>query len=270
MPGIRRALIHYRVYQKAPNEEFGLLFLDEAQDFGIGIYYVLRTLLPATYFTIMGDVSQNIHYDTGLNDWYELQKLFLKNERDEFLLLQKSYRNTIEISEYAGRILEKASFGRYRIEPVIRHGIPVEETRFWSDLEMAEHAARLIDAIGDKGYHTTAIICQSETEADRVRELLSPMTSLTDGAASNFSTGTMILPIRLVKGLEFDAVILWNLDMQHGPDDPRLAKLLYVAEVGGQAVLGCGCHPGIARTSRAELLICTLEGRPAPDVPRSF
>lgn len=223
------ALIHYRVYQKAPNEEFGLLFLDEAQDFGIGIYYVLRTLLPATYFTIMGDVSQNIHYDTGLNDWYELQKLFLKNERDEFLLLQKSYRNTIEISEYAGRILEKASFGRYRIEPVIRHGIPVEETRFWSDLEMAEHAARLIDAIGDKGYHTTAIICQSETEADRVRELLSPMTSLTDGAASNFSTGTMILPIRLVKGLEFDAVILWNLDMQHGPDDPRLAKLLYVA-----------------------------------------
>lgn len=223
------ALIHYRVYQKAPNEEFGLLFLDEAQDFGIGIYYVLRTLLPATYFTIMGDVSQNIHYDTGLNDWYELQKLFLKNERDEFLLLQKSYRNTIEISEYAGRILEKASFGRYRIEPVIRHGIPVEEARFWSDLEMAEHTARLIDAIQGKGYHTTAIICRGETEADRARELLSPLTPLTDGAASNFSTGTMILPIRLVKGLEFDAVILWNLDMQHGPDDPRLSKLLYVA-----------------------------------------
>ncbi|MDE7224948.1 MAG: hypothetical protein K2O34_14370, partial [Acetatifactor sp.] len=75
------ALIHYRVYQKAPNEEFGLLFLDEAQDFGICIYYVLRTILPATYFTIMGDVSQNIHYDTGLNDWYELQKLFLRNEK---------------------------------------------------------------------------------------------------------------------------------------------------------------------------------------------
>ncbi len=39
----------------------------------------------------------------------------------------------------------------------------------------------------------------------------------------------MVLPIRLVKGLEFDAVILWNLDMEHGPDDPRQAKLLYVA-----------------------------------------
>lgn len=223
------ALIHYRVYQKAPNEEFGMLFLDEAQDFGIGIYYVLRTLLPAAYFTIMGDVSQNIHYDTGLNDWYELQKLFLKNERDQFLLLQKSYRNTIEISEYAGRILEKASSGRYQIQPVIRHGIPVEEMRFWSDLEMAEHAAKQIASIQEKGYHTTAVICRDEAEAAKARELLSPLTPLTDGADNNFSTGTMILPIRLVKGLEFDAVILWNLDMEHGPEDPRQAKLLYVA-----------------------------------------
>lgn len=223
------ALIHYRVYQKAPNQEFGLLFLDEAQDFGIGVYYVLRTLLPAAYFTIMGDVSQNIHYDTGLNDWHELQKLFLKEERDQFLLLQKSYRNTIEISQYAGRILEKASSGRYKIQPVIRHGIPVKETRFWSDLEMAEHAADLIADIQSKGYHTTAVICRDEEAAAGVRQLLSPLTALTDGAASNFSTGTMVLPIRLVKGLEFDAVILWNLDMEHGPDDPRQAKLLYVA-----------------------------------------
>lgn len=223
------ALIHYRVYQKAPNEEFGLLFLDEAQDFGIGIYYVLRTLLPAAYFTIMGDVSQNIHYDTGLNDWHELQKLFLKDERDQFLLLQKSYRNTIEISEYAGRILEKASSGRYQIQPVIRHGSPVEETRFWSDIEMAEHAAGQIAAIQAKGYHTTAVICQDEAEAARVRKLLSPLIPLTDGSDNNFSAGTMILPICMVKGLEFDAVILWNLDMVHGPEDPRQAKLLYVA-----------------------------------------
>jgi DNA helicase-2/ATP-dependent DNA helicase PcrA len=71
------ALIHYRITQKEPNQEFGLLFLDEAQDFGIGAYYVLKKLLPATYFTIMGDVSQNINYHTGLNDWYDLQKLFL-------------------------------------------------------------------------------------------------------------------------------------------------------------------------------------------------
>lgn len=223
------ALIHYRVTQKEPNQEFGLLFLDEAQDFGIGAYYVLKKLLPATYFTIMGDVSQNINYYTGLNDWYELQKLFLTDDKDCFMLLQKSYRNTIEISEYAGKILEKASFGRYKITPVIRHGIPVEEKQFWSDMEMAEYTAKLIEEIREKGYSTTAIICNNEIEADRARMLLADYTPLTDGENNNFSKGTMVLPIRYVKGLEFDTVILWNPDMKHGLEQAETAKLLYVA-----------------------------------------
>ncbi len=223
------ALIHYRVTQKEPNQEFGLLFMDEAQDFGIGAYYVLRKLLPATYFTIMGDVSQNINYHTGLNDWYDLQKLFLTSEKDCFMLLQKSYRNTIEISEYAGKILEKASFGRYKITPVIRHGIPVNEKEFWSDMEMAEYATELIAQIREKGYTTTAIICNTEAETLRVRELMSAYTPLTDGNSNNFSQGTMVLPIRLVKGLEFDTVILWNPDMKHGLEQLETAKLLYVA-----------------------------------------
>ncbi len=223
------ALIHYRLTQKEPNQEFGLLFLDEAQDFGIAIYYVLKKLLPATYFTIMGDVSQNINYYTGLNDWYELQKLFLTDPKDSFLLLQKSYRNTIEISEYAGKILEKASFGRYKITPVIRHGIPVSEKQFWSDIEMAEYTAHLIEDIRQKGYTTTAIICNTETEAERTRRLLADYIPITDGSDSNFSKGTMVLPIRYVKGLEFDTVILWNPDMKHGLEKPETAKLLYVA-----------------------------------------
>ena len=223
------ALIHYRITQKEPNQEFGLLFLDEAQDFGMGAYYVLKKLLPATYFTIMGDVSQNINYYTGLNDWYELQRLFLTDPKDCFMLLQKSYRNTIEISEYAGKILEKASFGRYKIEPVIRHGVPVSEKQFWSDIEMAEYVATLIEDIRQKGYNTTAIICNTDAEADRTRRLLADYTPLTDGSCNNFSKGTMVLPIRYVKGLEFDTVILWNPDMKHGLEKPETAKLLYVA-----------------------------------------
>ncbi len=223
------ALIHYRITQKEPNQEFGLLFLDEAQDFGIGAYYVLKKLLPATYFTIMGDVSQNINYHTGLNDWYDLQKLMLPGEKDSFMLLQKSYRNTIEISEYAGKILEKASFGKYKITPVIRHGEPVNEQNFWSDMEMAEYTGKLIENIRQKGYTTTAVICKNETEAEKAKALLKDYTPLTDGESNNFSKGTTVLPIRFVKGLEFDTVILWNPDMKRGLEQPETAKLLYVA-----------------------------------------
>ena len=217
------ALIHYRVFQKKPNEEFGLLFMDEAQDFGISIYYTLRKLLPDTYFTIMGDVSQNINYETGINDWYELTKLFLTTPKDKFLLLQKSYRNTIEISEYAGKILEKASFGRYKITPVIRHGIPVQEEQFWSEPEMAERIEALLPEIQEKGYHTAAVICQNEQEAKKVQSMLQIYNN------ESFTEGIMILPINMVKGLEFDVVFLWNPDMKRGLLKPDTAKMLYVA-----------------------------------------
>lgn len=224
------ALIHYRIFQKKPNEEFGLLFLDEAQDFGISIYYVLKQVLPDTYFTIMGDVSQNINYETGINDWYELTRMFLTEEKDKFLLLQKSYRNTIEISEYAGKILEKASFGRYKIKPVIRHGLPVQEEEFWSEPEMAERIAELLPQIQERGYTTSAVICKNEQESKKVRALLQNMGTQTASEESNtFLKGVMVLPIQMVKGLEFDAVFLWNPDITNGVRKPDTAKLLYVA-----------------------------------------
>lgn len=224
------ALIHYRIFQKKPNEEFGLLFLDEAQDFGISIYYVLKQVLPDTYFTIMGDVSQNINYETGINDWYELNRMFLTGEKDKFLLLQKSYRNTIEISEYAGKILEKASFGRYKIKPVIRHGLPVQEENFWSEPEMAERIAELLPEILERGYTTAAVICRNEQESKKVRALLADIgTNTASEECNTFLKGVMVLPIQMVKGLEFDTVFLWNPDIANGMKKPDTAKLLYVA-----------------------------------------
>ena len=80
----------------------------------------MKQLLPDCYFTIMGDVSQNIRYETGMNDWEGLKRVMFAKENDGFRLLAKSYRNTIEISECAGKVLEKASQGSYKIQPVIR------------------------------------------------------------------------------------------------------------------------------------------------------
>lgn len=207
-------LIWYRVFAKKEDEEFGQIFIDEAQDFGITPYYVLKTVLPACYFTVMGDVSQNINYETGMNDWEDMQKWILTGERDCFKLLQKSYRNTIEISEYAGKILERASSGRYRIDPVIRHGIPVQEYRVENEAAMYELAGRLLAQAREKGYHSMAVICRDEEEADWTAKWLPE---------------EEVLPVSLVKGLEFDAVLLWNPWKEEELTDPKLAKQLYVA-----------------------------------------
>lgn len=106
------ALIWKRILLKKETDEFSQIIIDEAQDFGEMIYYVLKQLLPNCYFTIMGDVSQNIRYETGMNDWEGLKEALFSKESDSFYLLSKSYRNTIEISQCAGKVLEKASQGR--------------------------------------------------------------------------------------------------------------------------------------------------------------
>lgn len=207
-------LIYYRVKQKKEDEEFGQIFIDEAQDFGVTLYYALRKVLPACYFTIMGDVSQNINYETGMNDWEDMKKWVLTGVRDTFRLLRKSYRNTIEISEYAGKILEKASFGRYRIEPVIRHGIPVQMYRETDEEALYKHAQGIVEAAKKEGYGSIAVICRDDAEADWVGKWLE---------------GADILPVRMTKGLEFDVVILWNPPEETVVQDPKTAKLLYVA-----------------------------------------
>lgn len=206
------ALIYYRVKQKKEDEEFGQIFIDEAQDFGAAVYYVLRTLLPACYFTIMGDVSQNINYETGMNDWEDMKKWVLTGERDTFRLLKKSYRNTIEISEYAGKILEKASFGRYQIEPVIRHGIPVQEYGETSEEAMYRRAQDIVENAVKKGYGSIAVICGDDAEAEWIGKWLE---------------GVTILPVQMTKGLEFDVVLLWNPPKE--ADSAKTAKLQYVA-----------------------------------------
>lgn len=84
-------------------------------------YAVLKYCLKECTYTIMGDVSQNIHYGYGLDDWEELKSLMLTGEFDSFDLLKKSYRNTVEISDFATAILRHGDFPIYPVEPIIRH-----------------------------------------------------------------------------------------------------------------------------------------------------
>lgn len=208
-------MVQYRITRKKEDEEFGQIFIDEAQDFGVTPYYALRKVLPKCFFTIMGDVSQNINYETGMNDWSELRKWMFDGERDCFYLLSKSYRNTIEISEYAGKILEKASFGRYKIDPVIRHGIPVQEFC----LSVEEMDAKLLGIIKDvrnRGYQSVAVVCREKQDAEWVEKWIE-------------DEAVKVFPVCLVKGLEFDVVILWNPKVEPALKEQGSAKLLYVA-----------------------------------------
>lgn len=209
------------------------IVVDEAQDFGVSIFSVLRRIFPEVNFTIMGDVSQNIYYDTGMNDWKTLRSEVFSEEKDRFYILAKSYRNTVEISKYAGAVLKKCSFETYEIEPIVRHGRPVGLYQENSVEAMIKRSYMLIEEWKQKNYDTTAIICSDLEEARQVADWLSTwikIEPLPENAEEvKFVNGTMVLPVHLTKGLEFDTVLLWNPDTVHYPADDGTAKLLYVA-----------------------------------------
>ncbi len=227
------ALVYIRrkVKMTAEYTQVKHIVIDEAQDFGAMVFGVMKRVLPKTTFTIMGDVSQNIHYNVGMNDWEELKNQVFSSERDIFAVLAKSYRNTIEISEYAGRILKRCSFSSYRIEPIIRHGKEVFIFQEESKAQMVLRAFTMIKEWQQNGYETIAVICRSDRETEEVgncsgKEI--PVQKMTEEAAV-FSQGVMVLPIYLAKGLEFDTVLLWNPTCEQYPKTDGNGKLLYVA-----------------------------------------
>ena len=209
------------------------IIVDEAQDFGASIFYLIRKLFKNCTYTIMGDVSQNINYDTGMNDWETLKnEVFLPN-KDKFYVLAKSYRNTVEISDYASKILEQCTFRTYDIEPIIRHGKEVTVVKASDDKDMVSRTVRILHGILEGGYDTVAIICRTVEETRRVEQLLKPHIEVElipeDIEEMTFMNGIMILPIHMTKGLEFDAVVIWNPDEDSYRAEDADAKLLYVA-----------------------------------------
>ena len=223
--------IKRRVILTEEIEDAKHVVVDEAQDYGAMVFGVLRYVLPRCTFTVMGDVSQNINYDSGMNDWEALKQEVFCKERDTFGILAKSYRNTIEISSYATSILAHCTFPTYRVEPIFRHGEMVAKLKVQEEAVMTKNAVRIITDWKKKGYDTIAVICKDEENAKEVSKLLQKEIPVMEGSLENavFKKGVMVLPIKLTKGLEFDTVLLWNPSKQNYPKNDANAKLLYVA-----------------------------------------
>lgn len=225
------AYIYRRIIETERIAEARHMVIDEAQDFGMMVYLSLNACVSGCTYTIMGDVSQNIHYGYGLNDWEELRTEYLKSDRAWFGILKKSYRNTIEIADYAMQILQHGKFRVYPAEPVLRHGAPVLEKLCENEKKAVITAAEICDDWIKRGLETIAVICKDQAEASHVSMLLSEKISLLhiDKEEASFGKGIMVLSCAMTKGLEFDAVLLWNPTMKNYPADDAHAKLLYVA-----------------------------------------
>lgn len=162
------AYIYKRIKETDPVREASHVVIDEAQDFGMMAYCCLHYCLRNCTYTIMGDTSQNIHFEYGLNDWEDLKKLILTGTYDAFGLLRKSYRNTVEISEFATEILRHGDFAIYPVEPIIRHGNAVRIEEYANVRSLISASVDTIKGWQSEGYETIAVVCRDEAEALKV------------------------------------------------------------------------------------------------------
>ena len=225
------AYLYKRLKETEVISEAHHVVIDEAQDYGMMAYAVLKYCMKDCTYTVMGDVSQNIHFGFGLADWEELRKLLCSQAGDSFGILKKSYRNTVEISEFATKILHHGSFEPYPVEPIIRHGKEVEVMQLPTKRELYEETARRCRAWQKQGLNTIAIVCRTPEKAELVARQLGRLIPVCESNLEKavFSDGIMVLPVVYTKGLEFDAVLIFDPDKEEYPVDDGHAKLLYVA-----------------------------------------
>lgn len=225
------AYLYKRIKEDEIIREAGHVVIDEAQDFGMMAYGALKYCLSKCTYTIMGDVSQNIFIDYGLNDWSELRKLMLPEEFDSFGLLRKSYRNTVEISRFATDILYHGSFQIYPVEPIIRHGKEVRVSACADFRELLDETLATVLGWVEAGMETIAVVCADEEEVKRVTAGLEGKAPLLATGADRieFTEGVMVLSLEYTKGLEFDAVLLFDASETNYPAKDGYVKRLYVA-----------------------------------------
>ncbi len=244
------AYLYKRVKETEVISEAHHVVIDEAQDYGMMAYSVLKFCIKDCTYTVMGDVSQNIHFGYGLSDWEELKGLMLSGARDSFGVLKKSYRNTVEISEFATNILHHGSFSQYPVEPIIRHGQPVQVKKGADRRAMLAQARKICAGWQEKGLDTIAVICRDKEKARAVAEDLGRLLNVRESDLEKmvFDSGVMVLPVDYTKGLEFDAVLIWDPVREDYPVDDGHAKLLYVAATRALhelCILHCGDLTGL-------------------------
>lgn len=223
------ALVHIHLRLHGPRTPaYDHIVVDEAQDYSPAQLQVLRQHQRLTSMTVLGDLQQGIHDYAGITDWAELRGLFPAAET-AYYELDRSYRSTLEIIEFANRILRGMGGGVKPARPVFRSGQPVEVARIGA-AEDADTIAGIVSAWREESeLQSIAVLARTAQACARIHEGLTArgiQASLLEAKQQRYEGGVTVAPVYLSKGLEFDAVLIPDADETNYPAAD--AKLLYV------------------------------------------
>ncbi len=227
------AYLKYKLSGRDKKLDIKYVVMDEAQDFSYFEFFMLKEVLGTELFTILGDLSQGIHEYRAIDNWDFVSNNIFNKENSNFLTLEQSYRTTVEIMDAANEIITQCAVkGLVLAKPVVRHGQKPRVKAFDCEKMLIEETQKQIMKLNDEGFKSIALIGKTIQECSRVQKNLAKNkvvhTKLLDEKDKHYSDDIVIIPAYLAKGLEFDAVIIINIEDYYTEDALDL-KLLYVA-----------------------------------------
>jgi DNA helicase-2/ATP-dependent DNA helicase PcrA len=204
--------------------------IDEAQDFSPFQVALLNLHTRNESFTILGDLSQGIHAYQGIRDWSEFSDLF-GADKNAYFQLNRSYRSTMEIIYFANEVLKKGMEQPAVLAvPVFRSGDPVH-IRHMNEFELAPALQEAIGQLRSGEASTVAVLGRTEARCEQLHKQLGDrglQVNLIGAGQQHYEGGVSIVPAFMAKGLEFDAVIIVDVDAKYYEASVQDAKLLYV------------------------------------------
>lgn len=204
------------------------LFIDEGQDYSPFQFAFLKQLFPRASMTVLGDFSQAIFPQaTNLQEVDSpLIRLYGEEETSLFRLI-RSYRSTREIVEFT-----KALLPNEKIVPFERGGEKPHLVKASNDVQRAAQIKEDLTALIAEGLDSIAIITKTAAESREAYEALAAQgcenLRLVTKETLTFEKGTLVIPAYLAKGVEFDAVLIYDASTQtYHRESER--KLFYTA-----------------------------------------
>ena len=192
------------------------IVIDEAQDYNILQYKLIRKIFKKSNFTILGDINQTV------NPYYKYESLDILSNifgGSLYLDLTKTYRSSPEIIEHTNKILgltHVCAIRRDNNKPVIFR----EE-----DSNFKETLIKDINEAKNNNY-SVAVITKTDEEAEKIYDILKndlKEINLILSTTKEFNKKMIIIPSYIAKGLEFDQTIIYtSKDNKYKPEEKYL------------------------------------------------
>jgi DNA helicase-2/ATP-dependent DNA helicase PcrA len=211
--------------------QFDHTVVDEAQDLSAMEIAIVAMMTRRQSVTIVGDIAQGIHAYRGLHSWDELMRGVFTHSPAAYYTLAQSYRSTVEIMRCANEVLKAIRLPEtVMAKPVLRHGEKPIVLTIDQPPKLWEEVARRVEIYRNEGFRSIAVVAKTIGESKQAYKALRaniPDLILLGSKDTQFPGGVTVMPAFLTKGLQFDVVILLDVDGYSATEWD--AKLLYVA-----------------------------------------